>query len=208
MFCLINAYSKMQAGLFLFEGCMSVSNMAQCGMSFDSTKAGLMTRHFFTLFLCMITAVILSGCGGGGSGKFSSSNAAGYHVTKPISCVPYARDVSGIGIHGDAHTWWAQAAGHYNRSNMPKVGAVFVLSKSSRLRYGHVSVVKRVINSRTIEVTHSNWGSDRASRSMIYERMRVEDVSPNNDWTRARFWNYHTNAYGSPYIASGFIYPS
>ncbi len=162
--------------------------------------------RYFKLHLCLF-ALILSGCGSSSSGNFSSLNASGYRVAKPISCVPYARDVSGLQIRGDAHTWWYQAAGKYPRSNMPKVGAVFVLSKSSRLRYGHVSVVKRIINSRTIEVTHSNWGSDTASRSMIYERMRVEDVSPNNDWTRARFWNYHTNAYGSPYIASGFIYP-
>ncbi len=177
-------------GFILLEVCASVFIM----------------RSVFTLSLCFI-ALILSGCGSSGSGNFSSSNAAGYRISKPISCVPYARDVSGLQIRGDAHTWWHQAAGKYHRSNMPKVGAVFVLSKSSRLHYGHVSVVKRIINSRIIEVTHSNWGSDRASRSMIYERMRVEDVSPNNDWTRARFWNYHTNAYGSPYIASGFIYP-
>ena len=163
-------------------------------------------RSFFTLFVCF-SVLALSGCSSTGSGQFSSHNAAGYRVANPISCVPYARDVSGIHVRGDAHTWWAQAAGKYRRGNRPAVGAVFVLSRSSRLRHGHLSVVKRVINSRTIEVTHSNWGSDRATRSMIYERMRVEDVSPNNDWTRARFWNYHINAYGLPYIASGFIYP-
>ncbi len=165
-----------------------------------------MLRQFF-LFPLFVFCLALSGCGGGGSGSFSSSNASGYRVAKPISCVPYARDVSGVPIRGDAHTWWWQAEGKYARGNKPRVGAIYVLAKSSRLHYGHLSVVKRVINSRTIEVTHSNWGSDTASRCMIYERMRVEDVSPNNDWSRARFWNYHTNAYGSPYIASGFIYP-
>lgn len=165
-----------------------------------------MNIRLFHVSLCFCV-LVLSGCGSSGSGNFSSRHAAGYRVAEPISCVPYARDVSGLQIRGDAHTWWHQAAGKYKRSQRPKVGAVFVLSKSSRLRYGHLSVVKRIINSRTIEVAHSNWGSDKTSRSVIYERMRVEDVSPKNDWTRARFWNYHTGAYGSPYIASGFIYP-
>ncbi len=157
--------------------------------------------------LAIVTIVILSACSTSNSGSFSKNNAAGYHIAKPISCVPYARDVSGIQIRGNAHTWWGQAEGNYRRGLIPQKGAVFVLSKSSRLRYGHVSVVKRVINSRNIEVTHSNWGGSKSERSMIYERMLVEDVSSAGDWSRARFWNYHTNAFGSPYIASGFIYP-
>lgn len=160
--------------------------------------------------LFILTCVILCGCSSTKETippKFSTQNAQGYSIAKPISCVPYARDVSGIQIRGNAHTWWPQALGRYKRGYTPQVGSVFVLSKSSRLKYGHLSVVKRVINNRIIEVTHSNWGSSQAQRAMIYTRMRVEDLSSRNDWTRVRFWNYHTNAYGSPYIASGFIYP-
>ncbi len=154
-------------------------------------------------------ALCVSACGTMPAPKnFKSGNAEGYRIAKPISCVPYARDVSGVQIRGNAHTWWNQAAGRYGRGSKPREGAVFVLSKSSRLKYGHVSVVKDVLNSRNIEVTHSNWGSDKATRSMIYERMLVEDLSAANDWSRVRFWNYHTDAFGSPYIASGFIYPS
>ncbi len=138
---------------------------------------------------------------------FSNKYVSGYHINKAISCVPYTRDVSGIPIRGNAHTWWPQAKGKYGRGSKPKKGAVFVLSKSSRLKYGHVSVVTRILSDRTIEVTHSNWGRTKAERAMIYERMLVQDVSPKGDWSRARFWNYHTNAFGSPYIASGFIYP-
>lgn len=155
--------------------------------------------------LIIASIFLVSACGA--SGGFSKKNDAGYKVPKPISCVPYARDVSGIQIRGNAHTWWAQAGGRYQRGNKPKEGAVYVLSKSHRLQYGHVSVVKSVINSRLIEVAHSNWGHNKATRSMIYERMLVEDVSPANDWSSARFWNYHTDAFGSPYPASGFIYP-
>lgn len=139
--------------------------------------------------------------------NFSNAYVAGHSISKPISCVPYARDVSGVPIRGDAHTWWYQAEGQYGRGHVPRVGAIYVLSKSSRLRYGHLSVVTRVLNPRTIEVTHSNWGSNRATRSVVYKRMRVEDVSATNDWSRARFWNKDINAYGLPYEASGFIYP-
>ena len=55
-------------------------------------------------------------------------------------CVPYARQVSGIQIYGDAHTWWAAAEGEYRRGNKPSVGAVMVFSKSSSLTRGHVAI--------------------------------------------------------------------
>jgi surface antigen len=124
-----------------------------------------------------------------------------------MQCVPYARERSGIPIRGDAHTWWKQAKGKYRRSNKPKEGAVMVLSKTSRLRHGHLAVVEKIIDSRTIEVAHSNWGSDRDSRCVIYKAMPVRDVSKRGDWSCARFFNYETNAFGSPYKVSGFIYP-
>jgi hypothetical protein len=36
-----------------------------------------------------------------------------------LQCVPYARQVSGIQLYGDAHTWWDQAAGRYDRGFTP-----------------------------------------------------------------------------------------
>ena len=163
----------------------------------------MITRYSILIALCFV----LTSCGSPSSGAFHSNNTAGYHTAKPISCVPYARDVSGIPLRGDAHTWWDQAAGRYERGHTPRKGAIFVLSKSSKLRYGHLSVVTNIVNNRTIEVTHSNWGSNKQERCMIYERMRVEDLSPANDWSRVRFWNYHIDSFGLPYPASGFIYP-
>src|SRR5262245_9348947 len=53
-------------------------------------------------------------------------------------CVPYARARSGIGIFGDAYTWWTTAAGRYARGSHPAIGSVIVLERTSRLRYGHV----------------------------------------------------------------------
>lgn len=157
-----------------------------------------------TLSLLFLT-LTLAACSSTPS-SFSNAYVSGYSIAKPISCVPYARDKSGIQIRGDAHTWWWQAQGRFRTGNAPYPGAVYVLSQTQKLRHGHLSVVTRVLDSRHIEVTHSNWGSDKRTRSIIYDRMRVEDISPNNDWSRARFWNKDTNAYGSPYAASGFIY--
>lgn len=119
------------------------------------------------------------------------------------SCVPYARNVSGLEIRGDAWTWWAAAAGRYERGDRPVPGAVLVLSKTRRLRRGHVAVVLEVVDDREIIVTHANWQGGRVS-----ERMRVQDVSPDNDWSQTRFWWTPSNRWGiRVYPASGFIYP-
>ncbi len=161
--------------------------------------------------LIILTSVLfLSACGTANNYRVSPalSGPAYYKIKTPIQCVPHARKVSGIPIRGNAHTWWTQAAGKYQRSNRPKVGAVMVLSKTQRLRYGHVAVVKRIIDSRNIEVEHANWGGDRATRAIVYKRMPVKDVSANNDWSRSRFWHYPSKTYGSVYPVSGFIYPN
>lgn len=129
-----------------------------------------------------------------------------YPINDIKQCVAHAREITGVPIFGDAHTWWYQADGVYERSNMPRADAILVLSKTSRLKYGHLAVVKRVVDKRTIEVEHSNWGGDRASRCKVYTRMPVKDVSPSNDWSQLRFWHYASGSFGSIYPASGFIY--
>jgi surface antigen len=116
-------------------------------------------------------------------------------------CVPYARTRSGIGIFGDAHTWWESAAGRYARGNQPLVGSVLVLRKTSRLRHGHVGVVSAVIGPREIRLDHANW-----QPNAIITNMSVIDVSPTNDWTRLRFWNKEARVWGAVYPAAGFIY--
>ena len=124
-----------------------------------------------------------------------------------IQCVPYARQVSGIDIMGDAWTWWDGAAGKYARGNQPRFMAVLVLSRTPRLTLGHVAVVVDVDGPRQIRVTHANFGSDPVSRRIIYDAMPVVDVSPGNDWTLVRFWNYQAQAWGILYPAYGFVYP-
>ena len=82
-----------------------------------------------------------------------------------------------------------------------------VLSRTQRLKFGHVAVVVDVVGPRQIRVTHANFGSDPVSRRIIYDSMPVADVSPNNDWSLVRFWNYQAQAWGILYPAYGFVYP-
>jgi surface antigen len=124
-----------------------------------------------------------------------------------IQCVPYAREVSGIDIMGDAWTWWDGAYGKYARGHQPKFMAVLVLSRTQRLRLGHVAVVVDILNLREIRVTQANFGSDYASRHIIYDSMPAVDVSADNDWSAVRFWNYQLQAWGIVYPAYGFVYP-
>ncbi len=131
-----------------------------------------------------------------------------YKSSQHQQCVPYAREVSGIPIRGNAHTWWYQAESKgYDRGRVPLKGSVFVLAKTSRLKYGHLSVVTNVVDSRKIEVEHTNWGGTMDERCIVYKRMPVIDVSKNNDWSKVRFWNYPSKSYGSVYKVYGFIYP-
>lgn len=132
-----------------------------------------------------------------------SATGAPYSVdySANMQCVPYARLRSGIGIFGDAHTWWDTAAGRYARGHVPVAGSVLVLSKTGRLSYGHVAVVTQQINPREIKIDHANW-----QRGTVITGMPVLDVSPGNDWTELRFWNQEAQVWGSIYPAEGFIY--
>jgi hypothetical protein len=125
---------------------------------------------------------------------------------QPISCVPYARAISGIALRGDAWTWWSSAQGRYARGQEPREGAVLVLARTNRLSHGHLSVVREIVSAREIVVRHANWASDPSERGRIDENMHVVDVSARNTWQLVRFWNDGAGAYGQPYPAYGFIY--
>jgi surface antigen len=120
-----------------------------------------------------------------------------------VQCVPFARNVSGIGLRGDAWTWWAGAIGIYDRGQLPKVGAVMVFKRFGSLRHGHVAVVRQIINSRHLYVDHANWGHGRVSTMVA-----VADVSLANDWSQVRVWNGVSQDFGIRiYPTYGFIYP-
>ena len=123
---------------------------------------------------------------------------------KPLQCVTYAREHSGVKLHGDAWTWWKQAAGKFPRQSAPAAGAVMVLTGYAGPRSGHVAVVRTVVSPREIRVDHANWLNDGA----IYLDDPVADVSEANDWSRVRVWNIKTGGWGSAtYPVQGFIGP-
>ncbi|GGG52101.1 hypothetical protein GCM10010964_44050 [Caldovatus sediminis] len=124
-----------------------------------------------------------------------------------ISCVPYARQVSGIEIFGNGREWWHNAAGLYERGSAPEVGSVLAFPASGSMRLGHVSVVSRVVSGREILVDHANWGGPGIRRGTVMRGVSVIDVSPGNDWTQVRVQaGWSAGTYGRVYPAYGFIY--
>ncbi len=124
-----------------------------------------------------------------------------------LDCVPYARQVSGIDIRGDAWTWWDRAAGRYARGSVPEPGAVLVMRATPVMPRGHVAVVESIVGPREIRVTQANWGNDTKTRGRVETGTPVIDVSPGNAWQAVRVWNRRTQAYGRVNPAYGFIYP-
>jgi surface antigen len=124
-----------------------------------------------------------------------------------LQCVPYARAVSGVEIRGDAHTWWAQAQGRYDRGERPRVGAVLAFKPHGAMRLGHVAAVRKIIDSRTLLVSHANWSTIGGQRGHIEENVRVVDASPANDWSEVQVWYSPNAALGTTrWPVHGFIY--
>ncbi|MGH7156224.1 MAG: CHAP domain-containing protein [Acetobacteraceae bacterium] len=119
-----------------------------------------------------------------------------------ISCVPFARNESGIDLPGNARDWWDNAVGVYARGRVPKAGSVLAFTANPRMRLGHVAVVQQVVNAREIEVDQANWGpGGRVSRDVA-----VVDVSEDNDWTAVRVELGDGGQFGAVYPTHGFIY--
>jgi surface antigen len=123
-----------------------------------------------------------------------------------LQCVPYARFLSGIGLRGDAWTWWDQAAGMYARGNRPERGAVLSFPGTERMPLGHVAVVTQVLGSRKILIEHANWPNAVVEHGAISRDIQVEDVSASNDWSEVRVQFGEGGPMGSVYPANGFIY--
>ncbi|WP_128891929.1 CHAP domain-containing protein [Erythrobacter sp. HKB08] len=124
-----------------------------------------------------------------------------------LQCVPYARELSGIQIYGDAHTWWGQAEGRYERGNTPRVGAVMAFVPHRNMQLGHVAAVSKVIDSRTVLLDHANWSPINGRRGQIERDVKAIDVSPNNDWSEVRVWYDPVQGLGTTaWPVHGFIY--
>jgi hypothetical protein len=120
-----------------------------------------------------------------------------------ISCVPYARNVSGIALTGNAWQWWNNAEGRYARGRVPEQGSILAFRSNGRMRLGHVAVVSRVVNSREIIIDHANWGG---AGGTISKGVPVVDVSEANNWTAVRVGLGRSADFGSVYPTYGFIY--
>jgi hypothetical protein len=123
-----------------------------------------------------------------------------------LQCVTFARDVSGIHLSGNAHTWWHSAAGRFARGQRPEVGSVLNFRASGGMRMGHVSVVSRIVSTREILIDDANWAAPGQRKGMVRRGASVIDVSPNNDWTEVRVAN-GIGSWGRVYPTYGFIYP-
>ena len=148
----------------------------------------------------VLLAGLLSACAGGARpGAFFGGGAA----YPGIACAPFARELSGIALYGDAASWWDQADGRYIRASRPQLGSALVFRRESRLPSGHVSVVSRILGSRQIQVTQANWVSGQLDEDQL-----VIDVSERNDWTEVRVWWPPIGQLGSHgYPTFGFIQP-
>jgi hypothetical protein len=124
-----------------------------------------------------------------------------------ISCVPYARQATGMAVSGNGGQWWYNAAGLYARSSRPEVGSIMAFASSGGMRSGHVAVVERVVSSREVLIHHANWGGPGIRRGSIMRGVSVVDASPNNDWSQVRVQVGHSSEnYGRTYTVQGFIH--
>jgi surface antigen len=122
-----------------------------------------------------------------------------------ISCVPYARMVSGIEVGGNAWQWWDNAAGTYARGDRPEIGAILNFRSNGRMPLGHVAVVRKVVNAREVIIDHANWPSG-GGRGAVSRNISVVDVSEANNWSAVRVELGRSGSFGSVYPTYGFIY--
>jgi hypothetical protein len=124
-----------------------------------------------------------------------------------ISCVPYARLATGMGISGDGRMWWHNAAGLYERGQRPEPGSILAFPGSGGMSRGHVAVVERMVDAREIHIHHANWGGPGLRRGQVMRGVRVIDVSDHNDWTAVRVQVGHDRTnFGRVYRTYGFIH--
>jgi len=123
---------------------------------------------------------------------------------RAVECAPYARELTGLELDGEAYQWWDQADGRYARSQTPAVGAALIFRRSWELPSGHVAVVDRIVSAREILVNQANWIHHRISHDD-----EVLDVSAGNDWTLVRVWWRPTASLGlTLYPTYGFVGPA
>ena len=176
-------------------------------VNFGSARTLVLALAAFGLAACATTpAPVVSGA------RASAPERAPFNPDAPprvldasarLQCVPFARQASGIQIFGDAHTWWAQAAGRYPRSSSPAPGSVLVMRGYRNPGRGHVAVVTEIVSERVIRVDQANW----LNGGEISVGVPVIDVSAENDWSAVRVWHIPGGHWGGRvYQVEGFIH--
>ncbi|UMM64117.1 hypothetical protein DM15PD_11020 [Aristophania vespae] len=175
-------------------------------------------KSLFFSFLVLSTLVSWSSAQAVTKSRSHSHSTRTHHVTRHIThhvrhtrrtrhrrviqCVAFVQQSTSFKIHGNARDWWNRAKGLYARGNLPEEGAVLSFRGTRHMPLGHVAVVRSIINSRTIYIDQSHWGTNGISRNV-----RVVDVSANNDWSAVRVaLRSNGNRLGSIYPTHGFIY--
>lgn len=124
-----------------------------------------------------------------------------------LQCAPFARQISGVEIFGNAKTWWYQAEGRYARGDEPKLGAVMTFKPTRSMPMGHVAMVSKIVSDREVLIDHSNWSTIDGRRGHVERGARVIDVSEKGDWSEVRVWYAPVKGLGtSSYPLYGFIY--
>ncbi len=161
--------------------------------------ASSLVRSVLRLGAVLLACAVSACASGSRSGGYGTSG-----LSYPgISCAPFARELSGIALYGDADTWWDAAAGRYQRASRPVLGSALVFQREQRLPSGHVSVVSRLLGPRQILVTQANWVAGELDQDQL-----VVDVSEDNDWTEVRVWWPPVGQLGvHAYPTYGFIDP-
>lgn len=152
----------------------------------------MIVKSFTARFALMVSCVLVA------------AGIAAPAQARYLQCVPYAREMSGIDIHGNAKTWWAQAAGKYDRAATPDVGSVMSFKATRGMPMGHVATVTGIVSDREVLLTHANW----SRRGGIERGVRAVDVSAAGDWSEVKVWFAGIGALGtSSYPLNGFIRP-
>lgn len=139
----------------------------------------------------LVWGAIVVSCFAGPSRKATAGN-----------CALYARAVTGIDLYGAAGGWWYEAAGRYQRGQMPAVGSILVFRPTSGSPSGHVAVVSKIVGPSMVLVDQSNWYHGRVTLGTP-----VADTSPSHDWTTVAVMNVDSGQFGRDNPTFGFIYP-
>ncbi len=131
-----------------------------------------------------------------------------------LQCVTYVARLIGISHYGDGKTWWTDTrftTSGYAKNSTPSVGSIIVFDGWGYTDangefhgniYGHVGIVRQIVNSSEILIDHANWDK----KGTIYTGVGVRKA--NGSWSSVNVKATPSSAYGSSaYPVLGFLVP-